>query len=355
MTEPRLSPTKRGLPRQALLEKNTSRASSSCSAPRRRWRVVNGRTSRIGIEADSARPSASARRPPSPTTDISRSGTPTALPSGGRDVVTRYGSRRRRSSETGDAQPRQTDRTIFTDVAASRDGADGDAFGRRASFRAAADRPPKRIVSARDKPLHYSRGPAGCRFEMLPRPRRRRLARHLLLQPIIFGLPPRFRSAAEDEAVPVRADGAAMIQALRGRTRQTLPMMPSRFRPAPRWMARTPAGRSKTRCPAIDRAHPATPTRYSHSPRAPRRPDQRQCPDRRREGPRLADVGAGVKVLVTSRRSCRPASSRRWASSILRGSDPASGWAPGGAWPRTSVLAVMARRRQAPPGASPIG
>ena len=115
----------------------------------------------------------------------------------------------------------------------------------------------------------------------------------------IFGLPPRFRAAAETNALPVRDWTAlAMIQALRA-AQQNLPSMPFQLPDGSDMLARMPRreDRARSRQRRRDRRHPRPADRYVRPPRPTRR-RKRQCADHRaaraglRDGRRRAP-GAG--------------------------------------------------------------
>jgi glutaconate CoA-transferase subunit A len=156
----------------------------------------------------------------------------------------------------------------------------------------------------------------------------------------IFGLPPRFRAAAENGTVPVRDWAAlAMIQALRA-AQQNLPMLPFQLPAGSDMMARIPGAR-RVVDPLSGAATGAIPplgldTVVLHAPRADEDGNVEIV------GAKALDwvmVGAAAKVLVTVDeivpRGGLAADGRQ--SILTRNQITAIAHAPGGAWPASCL------------------
>ena len=157
----------------------------------------------------------------------------------------------------------------------------------------------------------------------------------------IFGLPPRFRAAAETNAVPVRDWTAlAMIQALRA-AQQNLPSMPFQLPRGSDMLARMPgANAGPIRLPATEIGiHSRLAARYVRRPRPARR-RKRQC--RRSSGrarwtsPWPARRGRCWSRSRRSSRSARCGNDGR-QSILTRNQVSAIALAPGGAYPASCL------------------
>ena len=233
-------------------------------------------------------------------------------------------------------------RPIFTDLAGlAAMVADGDAFGVGGHHFA---RLPiallREIVSRGTSRLGYVAWAGGLPLEMLLEAGAVASIDICFSSLDIFGLPPRFRAAAENGTVPVRDWTAlAMIQALRA-AQQNLPMMPFQVPTGSDMMARTPGART-IEDPLSGASIGAIPplrldTVILHAPRADESGNVEIVGAKALDWPM---VGAAAKVVVTVEeivpRGKLAADGRQ--SILTRNQITAIALAPGGAWP-TSCL-----------------